>query len=223
MRPPRYQLLYGLFRWLFRRTVRGGLRGVWLRGALPQGGAVLAANHHSWWDAYVLPVLLFGQPQGFGVVMGEARLSEFGFFRELGGISASRPRLALAALKRGETLLIFPEGELRSPGGLGPLNEGAAWLARKAGVPLVPVAIRVVLRGQEFPEAYLEVGPPLPPETERLSQALQEMLADLDRGLRTAPAEEPLPGFRPVLKGRLSTHERMAGWGAALRRLMGVR
>lgn len=223
MRPPHRQLLYLAFRLLFHRTVRSGLRGVWLRGELPRGPYVLAANHHSWWDAYVLPVLLSREGQGFGVVMGEARLAQFGFFRQIGGISASRPRLALAALKRGEALLVFPEGELGPPPRLQPLSEGAAWLARKAGVPLVPLAIRVALRGHEFPEAYLEVGAMVSPDTDQLGQTLNAMLSHLDVALRTAPAEAPLPGFGLVLSGRRSTHERMARWSAALQRLTGAR
>lgn len=60
-------------------------------------------------------------------------------------------------------MALFPEGEMRYPGPLGPLREGANWLARKAGVPLLPVALRVVLRGYEHPEAFLWVGRPLPP------------------------------------------------------------
>jgi len=35
------------------RMVRHGLRGVSIRGAMPAGPFVWAANHHSWWDPFV--------------------------------------------------------------------------------------------------------------------------------------------------------------------------
>lgn len=217
---PRDRVLAALFKALFRRTVRQGLRGVWVQGCLPDQACVLAGNHHSWWDGYLLPVLLLYQQQPFKVVVGERRLEEFPFFRQLDTVSAGRPRDALRALKRGETLVVFPEGELRAPGPVGKLSKGPVWLAEKTGVALVPVASRVVLRGHEFAEAYLVFGEPMGPDLYLLQQRLGQMLSDLDDQIRTSPAEAPLPGFALHIAGRRSTHERMAGWGAALGRLL---
>lgn len=216
------RLLSLAFKALFRRTVRRGLRGVWVQGGLPVKACVLAGNHHSWWDSYLLPVLLWGAGRPFKIVVGERRLREFAFFRHLDTVSAARPRDALRALAQGDVLVVFPEGELRPPGRLGELNRGAVWLAERAGVPLVPVASRVVLRGHELAEAYLVLGEPMGPDLGLLQERLEEMLAELDGQIRTAPAEEPLPGFTLRLAGRKSTHERMAAWGAALSKLMGV-
>ncbi|MGK0619223.1 lysophospholipid acyltransferase family protein [Meiothermus cerbereus] len=222
MMRPWEQLLAMAFRALFRRTVVRGLRGVWVRGVLPQKTCLLAGNHHSWWDSYLLPVLLWGARKPFRIVVGERRLREFAFFRHLDTVSAARPRDALGALAQGQVLVVFPEGELRPPGPLGGLNKGVVWFAEKAGVPIVPVASRVVLRGHEFAEAYLVFGEPIGPDLRLLQERLEQMLAELDSQIRTAPAEEPLPGFELRLAGRKSTHERMAGWGAALGKLMGV-
>lgn len=212
-------LLAGLLAALFRRTVRRGLRGVWVQGELPAGPWVLAANHHSWWDAYVLPVLLDHWRVRFRIVVSDRRLAEFSFFRGLGALEASRVRQALYALRRKEALIIFPEGELHPPGRMGPLHRGAVWLAERARVPLLPVAVRVVLRGQELPEAYVVFGEPLAADLEGLERSLNRMLSDLDGQIGAALPEEPLPGFRLVLPGRKSTHERMALWGLALARL----
>jgi len=219
-RRPWETLLEHLLAALFRRTVRRGLHGVWVRGELPRGSWVLATNHHSWWDAYVLPVLLDRWRVPFRIMVSDRRMREFAFFRLLGALEASHPRQALRALGRGEALIVFPEGELRPPGELGRLHRGAVWLAQRAGVPLLPVAVRVVLRGQEFPEAYVVFGEPLGADLEALERTLRQMLCELDRQIGVAPAEEPLPGFGLALPGRQSTHARMALWGMALARLM---
>ena len=42
--------------------------------------------------------------------------------------------------ERGISVLLFPEGG-RTPEGLRPFKEGAAYIAIKAGVPVVPMAI----------------------------------------------------------------------------------
>lgn len=222
MLQPLEQLLAMTFRVLFYRTLVRGLRGVWVQGALPKT-CVLASNHHSWWDSYLLPVVLWKAGKAFKVMIGERRLKEFTFFRILDTVSAARPRDALRILAQGEVLVVFPEGKLRPPGALGELNKGVVWLAEKAGVPVVPVASRVVLRGHEFAEAYLVFGEQQGPDLNLLHERLDQMLADLDNQIRTAPAEEPLPGFELRLSGRQSTHERMAAWGAALGKLMGGR
>lgn len=222
MMRPWERLLTVAFRALFRHTVHRGLRGVWVQGDLPGQACVLAGNHHSWWDSYLLPVLFWGAGKPFKIVVGERRLQEFSFFRYLDTVSASKPRDALATLKRGEVLIVFPEGELRGPGAVGELNKGTVWFAEKAGVPIVPVASRVVLRGHEFAEAYLVFGEPIGPDLNLLRERLDRKLEDLEAQIRTAPAEGALPGFELRIAGRKSTHERMAGWGAALGKLTGV-
>jgi len=184
---------------------------------------VLAGNHHSWWDGYLLPVLFWEARKPFKIVVGERRLQEFSFFQYLDTISASKPREALHKLKHGEVLIVFPEGELRAPGSMGVLSKGTVWFAEKAGVPIVPVASRVVLRGHESAEAYLVFAEPIEPDLDLLYQRLDRMLADLDNQIRTVPAETALPGFKLMIAGRKSTHERMAWWGAALGKLTGGR
>lgn len=219
---PWEQLLSLTFKALFCRTVQRGLRGVWVRGGWPGQACVLAGNHHSWWDSYLLPVLFWRAGQPFRIVVGERRLREFVFFRHLDTVSAAKPRDGLATLKRGEVLIVFPEGELRPPGPLGELNRGVVWFAERAGVPVVPVASRVVLRGHELAEAYLVFGAPIEPDLKLLHEQLEQMLAELDDQIRTAPAEEALPGFELRLAGRRSTHERMAAWGTALGKLIAL-
>ena len=67
------------------------------------------------------------------------RLGGFRVDRELFDLRAVR--LALAVIRRGEVLGMYPEGT-RSPGELLPFLHGAAWVALRTGAPLVPVSLR---------------------------------------------------------------------------------
>ena len=109
----------------------------------------------------------------------------------------------------GEWVVIFPEGKLYYPGPLGPLKRGAVWLAKKAGVPILPIACRVVVRGFEHPEAFLLVYPPISPD-EDLERVLGGALRELDEILRNTHPREIPEGFREILKGRRSLDERMS-------------
>lgn len=219
-RPRPFAIALGaFFRGLARWTVRRGLRGVWVRGSLPEGALVLAPNHHSWWDTYVWPVLLWRERRTMVAPMLDYRLREFPIMRYVGIVPVSQPRKALQGLQQGATLLIFPEGELLPPGRLGALQPGSAWMAARAGCPLVPAVLRVAVRGEEFPEAYVWFGQPVAPDTQALEAALSQMLSRLDQELQDSDPEAPLPGFSLQIAGRRSTQERMAGVVAVFRTL----
>jgi 1-acyl-sn-glycerol-3-phosphate acyltransferase len=200
----------------FEQLVRRGLRGVWLRGQLPPGGCVWAANHHSWWDGFLAAAVLRRQHRPAALLMDGANLSEYRFFATLGVISTGRPREALQSLRQGRVLVIYPEAELRPAGRLGELAPGAAWLARRAPAPLLPVAVRVAARGHQYAEALIDIGPACPPD--RLPIELAERLADLDASLAGADPRQPLPGFVQVVEGRRSWDERIDRWSAAIGR-----
>lgn len=201
---------------LMLRALRSGLHGVWGRGSwerLPSGGAVVAMNHHAWWDVYLvyLVVRRLGRPAA--AIMAAEQLERFPFFRRLGVVSEREPRAALRHLASGALLFVFPEGELRPAGGIGALQPGAAWLAGRARVPLVPLALRVLMRGAQHPEAFVSLGEPLPPgpdATSALAGALDALLLDLDRTLAAADPERPPAGFETWLVGRRRSDERAA-------------
>jgi len=69
-------------------------------------------------------------------------LSALGGFPVVRG-TADREALqrCIAVLEAGEPLVLFPEGERKSGPVVQPLFDGAAYMALKAGVPIVPVGI----------------------------------------------------------------------------------
>ncbi len=188
---------------VIRSSLRSGLNGVYLRGDLPQHGGLIAANHHSWWDGYLAAELAWGQSWPFGILMNEKNLARFSFFRVLGVLGSSELRPALRRLQAGEPFFIYPEGDIKPVGPLQTLQKGTGWLAQKAAVPIYPLAVRVVLRGSQLPEAYLWLGHPT---LERdLSRTLSAMLERLDTELLLHDPERPLPGFEPLFEHKQNT------------------
>jgi len=96
-------------------------------------------------------------------------------FSSLGGFPVSRGTADREALKRciavvesGEPLVMFPEGERKTGPVVQPLFDGAAYVALKAGVPIVPVGIggseRVMPKGAKFifpRKVHVTVGTPI--------------------------------------------------------------
>ncbi|WP_046173660.1 lysophospholipid acyltransferase family protein [Domibacillus indicus] len=74
-------------------------------------------------------------------------------------------------LKNGHSLFIFPEGTRNKGGGLKPFKSGAFRMAKEAGVPIVPVAIKGTADifennpGRKLTPAHIEVAvlPPVMP------------------------------------------------------------
>jgi len=91
--------------------------------------------------------------------------------------------------KRGISMLIFPEGG-RSDGVLQPFKEGGAFIAIKAGVPLLPIALigtrEVMAMGSPvfhpFRRVTLRIGDPIPTDglttrdRGRLTEAVREQI-----------------------------------------------
>ncbi len=120
----------------------------------------------------------------------------------LGGFPVSRGTVDLEALKRclsvlalGETLVMFPEGTRQSGPKIHPLFDGAAYLAIKADVPIVPVGFGgtegVMPKGSKkiLPRrCSVVIGPPIYPpkaETGRLPRtATTDLTAQLSAALQ---------------------------------------
>jgi 1-acyl-sn-glycerol-3-phosphate acyltransferase len=97
-------------------------------------------------------------------------LSALGAFPVTRG-SADREAImrAIQVLKSGEPLVLFPEGERKSGPVVQPLMDGAAYVACKAGVSIIPVGIggseRVMGKGAKFiypRKLVVIIGKPIP-------------------------------------------------------------
>lgn len=141
------------------------------------GGVLIAANHISLADG--VPVLV-GAPRRVAFLVNRtawrlpwlgALLSAMrGIPVKLDSMDHTALRAAESALTAGEAVLVFPEGHLNPGDGLLPLKPGAAWLALRARVPVVPAFVwgtRAILpygaRKPQFAPARIGVrfGPPL--------------------------------------------------------------
>lgn len=138
-------------------------------------------------------------------------LSALGAFPVTRG-SADREAImrAIAVLGSGEPLVLFPEGERKSGSEVQPLRDGAAYVACKSGVPIVPVGIggseRVLGKGMKFVyprKLVVLIGEPIQPpsavdgrmpraEVKKVSLQLHERLQTLfDEAQRRAG--QPVP------------------------------
>lgn len=112
------------------------------------GGCVIAANHNSFWDFFAVgrgPYLRSGRPPRILAKISLFRLPVFGrLMYRTGCIPVDRGNggdaltCAVAALGRGELVLILPEGTISRSFDLLPFHSGAVRMAQAAGVPIVP-------------------------------------------------------------------------------------
>lgn len=119
-----------------------------LEGAenLPKsGGVLMLPNHISWVDAVMLQIVC-PRPIRFLIYQGIYRQPLMNpIFRLFGAIpiAPGRAKEALNAasdhLQAGEIVCIFPEGELTRTGTLLKLKKGFEIIARRGGVPVMPV------------------------------------------------------------------------------------
>jgi 1-acyl-sn-glycerol-3-phosphate acyltransferase len=112
--------------------------------------AVYASNHLSYYDT---PVLFAKLPFQFRILAKQSlwKAPFIGWYLNRSGqvpIDAKSGRSAIAGLLRGVKtlqaglpLVIFPEGGRAEHGTLTPFQSGAAFMALKAQVPLVPIAL----------------------------------------------------------------------------------
>ena len=184
------------FRWFCRLRVEGTQH-------LPRTGPVIiAANHRSMWDVPLVvvacprPVAFMAHRNLFGDPVRAA------FFNAMGGYPvdphAGRDTGALgfgiAVLEDGGVLGLFPEGTRSLGRPMGAFLPGAAWLALRAGVPVVPCGIvgTEAPRGAGKarwlwrPRVRIAFGEPIVPAPTRGRSGGREQVAALTEEIRSA-------------------------------------
>lgn len=133
--------------WLILKTIFSPVEVVG-RENIPAGPAVYAANHSS---AIDIPLVYTTLPMQFRI-MAKVELFRYPFMgwhlSRSGQIPIDEKELnlagvkqALKTLKSGTPLFVFPEGGRTPDGQIKPFLSGAFYMAIKAGVPVVPIAV----------------------------------------------------------------------------------
>lgn len=119
---------------------------------IPRTPVIICANHLGWADAFLVALFFPVEPRVY--IMGEEDVKYISSFRRRVidslevhvMLDRSKPLHALRTmediLKRGGSILLFPEGHLGTrEGGLLELHHGAAHTSIMTGVPLLPVGL----------------------------------------------------------------------------------
>lgn len=177
------------FRYLVARLIFTSVIGGWFRPVVTgrtrvplEGPAILAPVHRSFAD-FAFSALLTRRKLFFMAKDELWKSRPLGkLLCALGAFPVSREaadrealRRAQGVLERGQLLVLFPEGTRREGPTVGPLHEGAAFLAARTGAPIIPLGIGgsdiSMPKGQRIPKPLrirVVVGEPIlpPPRTE---------------------------------------------------------
>ena len=148
--------------WIFTELEVDGLEHV-----PPEGPILLVSNHVNLMDP-IVPIGVLKRRVSF---MAKEEIFEWPimgpWFKALDLIPVARGSIASRrAIQRAEELLargwivaVYPEGTRSRQPGMGPAHDGAAFLALRTGVPILPVAITgthtVLQEGKSFPRRGL--------------------------------------------------------------------
>ena len=118
--------------------------------ALPPGPVIIASNHESVLDIWVLFSVI---PRSFRFIAKEElfHLPIFGWYMRIGGhipVDRANHQRAVASLTKagdtvrsGTTIVVFPEGTRSRTGRVQAFKKGPFVVAKAAGVPVIPIAI----------------------------------------------------------------------------------
>ena len=174
---------------------------------VPRGVSyVFASNHQSIYD---IPILFAHVPFQLRII-AKASLGSFPVLgwhlRFTGHLLVDRARAGVATLRqvaglmrRGHSLIVFPEGTRSTDGRVGRFKGGLFLVAIEAGLPVVPVAVigsrHVMLKGRLMTcpgEVQLVVHKPIP--TAGLGRQDVRRLADRVRGVIASTVDARTPG-----------------------------
>ncbi|MBV9852770.1 MAG: 1-acyl-sn-glycerol-3-phosphate acyltransferase [Armatimonadetes bacterium] len=215
-----YFLLYPVFFSVFRLLARvlGRMHSTGETFVPRTGPVIYCPNHVSDADPPVVFVCLprrawfiakselFAVP-GFGWVL--SRFHAFPIKRDTADRTALRR--AEGVLRRGEPLVIFPEGRCAQDGKLQRMQPGAALLSVRTGAPIVPIGLRhtneLLPYGAKFPRfsrhpVRVDFGPPIRradfahlPRGAVVDAMTRKLGEELARLTQQSPPPAPPPGL----------------------------
>ncbi|MFF5439453.1 lysophospholipid acyltransferase family protein [Streptomyces achromogenes] len=223
----KYVLLGPLLRLVFRPRIEG------LEQVPASGPAIIAGNHLSFSDHFLMPAVLkrritfLAKAEYFTGPGLKGRLTAF-FFRGAGQIPVDRSgkeagraaiREGLGVLRRGELLGIYPEGTRSHDGRLYKGKVGVAVLALTAGVPVVPCAMIGTFEAQppgrvvpRIRPVTIRFGEPLDfsryAGMEREKAVLRAVTDEIVYAILTLSGQEYVDEYAAVVKERQAAGER---------------
>lgn len=185
-----------------------GCRGFGLRHIPPRGGVLLLCNHQSYFDPIFVAQFLLREchylardtlfrPAAFGRFLHTVNTIPV----RRGTADLGAMKEAVRRLREGAPLIIFAEGTRTNDGSIGCFHDGPALVARRAGVPIVPVVIDGAFqawpRKARLPRPHpirVSFGRGVPAREVRsrqpaeLTQELRERMVDMIEAMRAATA-----------------------------------
>jgi 1-acyl-sn-glycerol-3-phosphate acyltransferase len=172
--------LYHLFKWAvvspaLHTYLRGNIVGA---EQTPQRGPlVVVSNHASNFDPVLVancicrPIAFMAKEELFQIPILKQLISLYGAYPvKRGSADRSAIRSALACLEAGWAVGLFLEGTRTPDGRITDPKLGAAMIAAKAQVPLLPVSLwgteAILVKGKALPQSVpitIRIGAPLPP------------------------------------------------------------
>lgn len=172
------------------------------------GGIILASNHVSYHDPFVVGTVLKKRRINF---MAKKELFEHKFMGKfitiMGAFPVERDKVdrkaikkALNLLKNGEAVGMFPEGTRSTDGTVGKGKHGTAMISLMANVPIVPTAITGTLNAKiksgiipKYKQIIVKYGDPIYPDqfegsrkekmqkiTDKVIESIRKLKEDLE-------------------------------------------
>lgn len=157
-----------------------------------KGAYIMCANHTSNWD----PPILVSATNRKMYIMAKDELFKNGLIKWLakkcmvfpvkrGKMDLDSIKFSLKVLKEGEILMLFPEGTRNGIQKNGKAQNGAAFMALRTGMPVIPVGIQGEMK--PFHKVKLNYGKPLDfsqyktnkPEKELLDKVSKEIMDNI--------------------------------------------